>query len=467
VADLYAFTPAEMAALRRVVALLQEGRLGRTALSGGGGGEPGDAAEVMIALTPAGGVPAATEPASGTGSAETDAAGRAVCDLYRVSRTGAGSPGPYNIDPVGFTAEVFNVSDEPVPGGRWVPVARLATGGWVALSAGGAGDDPGPAGTGSLPELLGGGCELAALRPGDCVTVTGSNQPAVKLNYAAGHWRGGPFAWPGGSGDFDLFFDSGRMRLKLGGVDLLDCGGGCYSGGPLTGHGDDLGSGTGVGATGTGTGYVPCAGVAFRVCVECSCCEPAGWYCVDLGTGCAPLYLDAEDACDPDLRTGICSGPYDTYALADAACPAPVVGTISTGCCPSNLLAATKYLEIIAVGLGGPAECVGQKVTLTHIGEGPTACDGALNGIRWRGTLVCGGLTTVYTLTCITTVSVEQNTWQLCEDCTTGGSGYQWMSAGYIGAPSASCNPFVQPFNSFTWTGCYGAGSRYLITDTP
>ena len=70
-------------------------------------------------------------------------------------------------------------------------------------------------------------------------------------------------------------------------------------------------------------------------------------------------------------------------------------------------------------------------------------------------------------LMCVTTVGVEQNTWKLCEDCTVGGGGYEWMTPNYLGSPANSCNPFSQAFNSATWADCYGSGTKYLITDTP
>lgn len=464
---LYEFSPEEMAALREVVALVRSGRLGTQSVPRFID-DVTQTPDVYVALSPAAGVPGRLETATGTGSADVPTAGSAVCDIYRIANTHAGASGTNEIVAIdNLSHTVYNLSETDIPPSRWFPVARLKTGGWVALGTGGTAEgEPGEPGE----SLTGDGyCDLAALRPGDGVLIRTTDQGAYKLQYnGAGHWVSAEeFNYTGGSGTFDFFFDTGRLRLKLDGLDLLSCGDGCFAGGALTGHTNELGSGTGVGMTGTGTGFAECEGDFFRVCVECTCGQPAGWYCANFGAGCVPVYLDEDDVCDPDLHNKICSGPYASYALASIACPAPVQGTISTGCCPVDLLTTTKYLEIVAVGFGGPAECAGQVVTLTHIGEGTTTCDGALNGIRWRGTLVCGGFTTVYTLMCVTTVGVEQNTWKLCEDCTVGGGGFEWMTPNYIGSPANSCNPFSQAFNSATWADCYGAGTKYLITDTP
>lgn len=50
---------------------------------------------------------------------------------------------------------------------------------------------------------------------------------------------------------------------------------------------------------------------------------------------------------------------------------------------------------------------------------------------------------------------------------TVGGGGFEWMTPNYIGSPANSCNPFSQAFGSGSWSDCYGAGTKYLITDTP
>lgn len=113
---------------------------------------------------------------------------------------------------------------------------------------GGAGDPPS-------------GCsDLVALRTTDCVLATGPGAQSRLLEYGAGTWtNASAVTYPDGDGVLVLSFTAGVPTLSLDGIPLLWCGGGCFSGGPRTGH--DTSSGD------------SCTGESFSVCLACQACE--------------------------------------------------------------------------------------------------------------------------------------------------------------------------------------------------
>jgi hypothetical protein len=100
------------------------------------------------------------------------------------------------------------------------------------------------------------------------------------------------------------------------------------------------------GLTGGGTVADDCDpnDIGFRV--GCMCCFLDGWqgagiYCVDQGDGCEPLELfDVDEDRCADAGHTICSGPYATLELAEAAC-----GPVVTDCCPGGV-PATLYFHL-------------------------------------------------------------------------------------------------------------------------
>ena len=142
--------------------------------------------------------------------------------------------------------------------------------------------------------------------------------------------------WIGGSGGVVLTFATdGTPQLTVDGtleMFFKPCVGGAkFVGGQRNGF----------------TGDTPpegCEPNVFVLKVECSCCPIDGWqgdayYCVeDTGpSDCYAVELREEngDHCDDGDPFVICSGPYDTLELAQAACP-PAPPPIETGCCPAN-----------------------------------------------------------------------------------------------------------------------------------
>lgn len=281
------------------------------------------APELYVALTPEDGLPS-SETVGTVSTLETTLEGAECQVYYMVVDDGALAP----ID--GLTPRVYNLSSKEVGGGNWVLIARDKSGTWYAIAVLGSrrGNNYGE-----------GECQLLKLNTDDCVVISYLNDETGEIDeyylpYAGNNsWTSSDvFIYPcgGGSGVFELVYEAGEFHLYLGGLELLKCGDGCYSGSWITGHGIDE-SGTGAPES------EPCNACAFTVCVKCGCCPIAGWdgpgwYCVNdltsgTGTGtsddeCEVQYLMEEDICDDDIR--ICSGPYETEEEATAVCGGPI-----------------------------------------------------------------------------------------------------------------------------------------------
>lgn len=98
--------------------------------------------EILIALTPPGGIPALGE-GTGTGGF-TDLPGSALCDIYRVTEYGSGQ---YALSPVtGLQKRVLNVNEAPIGGSKYIIIGRTRQGFWVPMQSLG---DEQEAGTGT------------------------------------------------------------------------------------------------------------------------------------------------------------------------------------------------------------------------------------------------------------------------------------------------------------------------------
>jgi hypothetical protein len=155
--------------------------------------------------------------------------------------------------------------------------------------------------------------------------------------------------WGGGTGVPILTFATdGTPILTVGSLVMYyePCAtGGRFTGGPRNGF------------TG-GTAPELCEPNAFTVVVECSCCAIDSWqgdgfYCVeDTGpSDCYAVELREEnlDHCDDGDPFVICSGPYATLELAQAACP-PAPPPIETGCCPDDPVPQTLTATVTSGG---------------------------------------------------------------------------------------------------------------------
>ncbi len=403
------------------------------------------APEVYAAKAPEAGIPALTFSVgpgeTGTGSDSVNTAvitpGSAECEVYRLLDS-AGTDGSVFLESADFTRTVYNLSTERAPGNAWALIARDKFGSWWLAGAPFGPDLPEPGtgtgtGTGAVTIPGAGPCFLAALRHSDCVKATGPYGSA-NLKWDGSAWSGASLHYPGGSGAARFWFADGRLHFSVSALELLDCGDGCFSGGPLTGHE-------------SATSAVPCDGDTFTVCVKCDCCEIAGWggpgwYCIRSGTGtdgpgtgtsswdCVPVELLDADRCDDSIT--ICSGPYASEAAANLACG--TTGTIPTGCCPGVLLPETLHATLT----GG---CTGSAL-LTW------------NGTGWQGSAV-----------------MEAGTLTMLFFCELVGITYSWkttFSGCYVNTDpmTGTCTPFSQ---AHTFTGhvcCFDGMADVTVTIT-
>lgn len=366
--------------------------------------------EIYVACTPSTGLPALTQDVgtstSTTSCGEGDKPGSATCKIFRLIQ---GSSGYLLYEVSQLTRVVYNLSANAIGAHEWILVAKDKFGHWYAVTPGGCGlqyrticdtgylfrqvsedcgvtwvdddylgvrcDQPGTGtdegGTGTAPEgddgPGAGNCYLAVLDSDDCVEFVGPE------NIVIGRWDGSgwtgddPLEYCGGSlsGTPRLWFDGGILHLSIGGAELLGCGDGCWTGGPLTGH------------ECPGTDDGPCTGQTFTVCVRCACCPAEGyagpgWYCISSGTGtsaadCTPVFVLGDgDQCDAELV--ICSGPYDSEAEAAAVCDPLVSDAICDGVDAD--ISTELYIHFVAGCTGGFAGLVGQTI-------GPMVWDGA------------------------------------------------------------------------------------------
>lgn len=150
------------------------------------------------------------------------------------------------------------------------------------------------------------GCALASLRTSDCVLATGDGQVLLlEFDQGSGRWIStAHFVYPAGSGLVDFWFSVGSLHLSIDDKELLGCGDGCFTGGPLTGHDARPGA--------------SCTGVTFMVCVECSPCpgsgsgETGGSGAGGVVTVCCPgvevpevLYATVTSATCPDIAVTV------------------------------------------------------------------------------------------------------------------------------------------------------------------
>lgn len=222
-------------------------------------------------------------------------------------------------------------------------------------------------------------CDLAKLKTTDCLLATGPFN-SVYLVYDSATWVSTEdlvYSGAGSPGPLVFSFSGGALHLSLDGMELLNCGNGCWRGGPLTGHTSDSGD--------------ACGGATFEVCLSCACCSIAGWdgpgwYCADIGDGCEPLLLTEDDRCDGDIT--ICSGPYPSEEAATVACGEAEGITYPCGGTPGNYAVVTSFAISAASGDTGCHE----SVTATQ--------NGPINDAVIFGPGDCEAGTT-YTLSCV------------------------------------------------------------------
>ena len=325
--------------------------------------------EVYVARVPTGGI-APTSAGTGTGTGD-DIEG-VDCDIYRMVFTGDHTG---RLVSANFQRTVYNPFIARVPAG-WALVARDKYGIWYC-SASNAGDDDEP--PVDLTGPGGGSCALARIKSTDCILATGPLN-AVTMT-GGGPWTSTGFKYldvTDGTIVATWNTTTGFLDVTVDGMILMNCGNGCYTGGPLTGHV----------RSGTDTTDV-CEGEVFTVCLTCTCCptgiwDGPGWYCVNVltdgtGTGttagyCEALELNDSHKCDPDII--ICSGKYNSQAEAEAAC-----GTYT--CLEPAVAPATLTATMTVTGGGSCSADDGMIWSMVN--------DGVTTPLFYSGTAVADG----------------------------------------------------------------------------
>jgi hypothetical protein len=191
------------------------------------------ASDTYVVMTPEDGIPATAD----------DDVGHADCEVHYLDDNGTTA----ELVPTGQILRVYNLSETDVGADSLVLVTKTKQGSWFVT-----GDRP-------LPS-----CTLAKLKATDCLqaTVTGDGASVFMEGDGAGHWNSlTDLNYGYGAGPLEFWFENGLPHLKLDDLELMYCGNSCWSGGELTGH-----------LTNTGTGIPDCQGAYFVVCLECAPC---------------------------------------------------------------------------------------------------------------------------------------------------------------------------------------------------
>lgn len=404
--------------------------------------------EVHIFYVPSGGISAlyqSSTPGTGTTELQDDVPGFADCEVWRILDD------TIDFDPVlapvpDLTYRVYNIWDNDIPGLSLVIAQRDKFGTWIVQQV--LGEDVGTgSGTsgGSSPTSGAVDCELAGVNDTDCIKVIGPEN-TVYLVGSGGIWSSTEnltYFDGHNTGAVEFNFSRGSMHLSVGGLELVNCGNGCFKGGPITGHDEDFGTGSPIPQT-------ACAGRTFQCCISCTCCSipgwgGPGWYCVHnsaiTGTGtlpedCIAVELLDEDRCDTSIE--ICSGPYDTEEEADLACMAAGTGSgtsppVSIECCdpPPGLLLYAHFSGALAEM--GTVTLTGGPFPLTN----------------WSGASSCGGFAKAVTLNCIS-----------------GSYQFSVSSTDPWDMSVASCTPFSMSGTTGNALHCPGASS-VVIDENP
>lgn len=341
---IYALSEADLIAIRRTQSLAS--KLANLHDGGKVDHEEQPSPEFHIIYTPSGGIPAKKDsdtPGTGTLELQDDVPGSAECEVWRILDDVVGVL-PTVSPADGLSYLVYNIFGKDIPGLSLCLAARDKFGTWVVIHV--LSTPEADVGTGTTGEGQAGPspCTLACITATDCVMASGPENrvilsptgtpPTATWNTTGGNTL--TYFDNTTKGAVSFWFTSGSLHLSVGGLELLDCGDGCFTGGPLTGHIRDVG---------TAPPYPEpaCNGEVFTVCVSCTCCSVPlwsgpGWYCVrePLGTGvgtgyffCVVAELLELDRCDNTIE--ICSGPYPTELDAEVNCQPDVDPGTGTG----------------------------------------------------------------------------------------------------------------------------------------
>jgi hypothetical protein len=172
-------------------------------------------------------------------------------------------------------------------------------------------------------------CTLAGMQQSDCLLVVGP-YGSVTLSYSGGVWTSTeeieyPYGATVATGLLVFSFSAGSLHLTLGGMELLNCDDGCFTGGPLTGHEPQIGG--------------PCAGETFTLCIVCVPCGGSGQTGGSGGSGsdCNMCITGSGGGTGGNYITDTCCGcPGGTLPQQWSLVVAGVTDDYCVGCSPMN-----------------------------------------------------------------------------------------------------------------------------------
>jgi hypothetical protein len=308
---IYSLSPA---LLQEVKALIEERRnrrpLGRPSLE-----EAGDlhqASDIFVALTPEGGIPATTG----------GDVGWAECEVYYLHDDDTTA----ELEATGQVLRVYNLAETEVAADTYVLVLKTKFGSWFVVSS---------VGGVELPD----NCVLSKLKNTDCVraTVTPGDVSVIMTRNEDGRWESlTDLNYGYGVGPLEFWFEPlyGPIpHLTLDGLELLYCADSCWSGGELTGH-----------LTNSGTGLPECAGASFQVCLECYTCTPP-----PVDSACCPSLM-------PALLNAMFSVPVETFSDPTGNCEGCFAPPVNVTLTWSDVTGDWRYTGPLCLAGGGDSE---------------------------------------------------------------------------------------------------------------
>jgi hypothetical protein len=215
-------------------------------------------------------------------------------------------------------------------------------------------------------------CSLASTQNTDCILAEGP-YGSVVLMYSGGEWTSDiPIYYPDcddiTSGILVFSYSDGSLHLILDGKELLNCGDGCFTGGPLTLHEpQDCGP--------------PCMGVTFSICLTCIPCTSGT---SGSGDGCGNC-LNGSNGSTKDL-CGICPGTPCCSELPSSLCLTVLDNSIFFGYFPPINVGDKTTLSLGAAGdpcsWGGTLD--GHTITVKSDGT-PTGYQPTVDGTNVVG----------------------------------------------------------------------------------
>lgn len=196
------------------------------------------------------------------------------CTVYAIQNT----TGTDSLFSSGKTIIGYNISSITIPAETWIVLTKTKYGQWLIIKSGVSEIEDEVVGTGTGTDSIEGDndagsisyCNLASLHNTNCILVVSMSTGDTEIIEGPGGvgtstgdiWTSStPINYYGtASGTVRFWFAEGSLHLSIAGMELINCGNGCFKGGPLTGH---------INQDPTVT---TCVDDSFEICVRCISC---------------------------------------------------------------------------------------------------------------------------------------------------------------------------------------------------